>query len=254
MLGWKPSVTSAAPSMALPSRTFAAVAPRQGCGAADSCLTVTVVWSSRLGLTWSNRPCSVSHPRHERPLPTPRGARGRGSALPARVGLCHLETESLQGGDEGTQPLGGVKLLLVVGDLVGAQVAGPSPPPDLARPGPIRSVGHRWLATALASRPPAGGPTLEEGPWKCHPETTAMSLATRRTVRTNLRAIARAHACGPPPVWLGRERAKAPYSKAEIASYLSLADAQPTESRRMRASALVCLSAGAGLMAHREFD
>ena len=41
MLGWKPSVTSAAPSMALPSRTFAAVAPRQGCGAADSCLTVT---------------------------------------------------------------------------------------------------------------------------------------------------------------------------------------------------------------------
>ncbi len=115
-------------------------------------------------------------------------------------------------------------------------------------------MGHRWLATALASRPPAGGPTLEEGPWKCHPETTAMSLATRRTVRTNLRAIARAHACGPPPVWLGRERAKAPYSKAEIASYLSLADAQPTESRRMRASALVCLSAGAGLMAHREFD
>ncbi|MDA8075497.1 MAG: hypothetical protein M0Z40_09745 [Actinomycetota bacterium] len=82
----------------------------------------------------------------------------------------------------------------------------------------------------------------------CHPETTAMSPATRRTVRTNLRAIARAHACGPPPVWLGRERAKAPYSKAEIASYLSLADAQPTESRRMRASALVCLSAGAGLM------
>ena len=82
----------------------------------------------------------------------------------------------------------------------------------------------------------------------CAPGMTTMSAPTRRTVRTNLRAIARAHACGPPPVWLGRERAKAPYSKEEIASYLSLADAQPTESRRMRASALVCLSAGAGLV------
>ena len=67
-------------------------------------------------------------------------------------------------------------------------------------------------------------------------------------MRTNLRAIGRAHACGPPPVWLGRERAKLPYTGAEIVSYLSLADAQPTESRRIRASALVCLSAGAGLV------
>ncbi|MHB8220390.1 MAG: hypothetical protein ACYDHU_08745 [Acidimicrobiales bacterium] len=82
----------------------------------------------------------------------------------------------------------------------------------------------------------------------CHPQTTAMSAPTRRTVRTNLRAIARALECAPPPVWLSRERAKAPYSKEEIASYLALADAQPTESRRMRASALVCLSAGAGLV------
>ncbi len=39
-----------------------------------------------------------------------------------------------------------------------------------------------------------------------------------------------------------------PYTSVEIAGYLSLADAQPTESRRMRASALVCLSAGAGLL------
>jgi hypothetical protein len=82
----------------------------------------------------------------------------------------------------------------------------------------------------------------------CHPETTTMSAPTRRTVRTNLRAIARA--LGPRAVapTLGRERAKAPYSKAQIAAYLTLADAQPTLARRMRASALVCLGAGAGLM------
>ncbi len=82
----------------------------------------------------------------------------------------------------------------------------------------------------------------------CSPAVTAMSPATRRTVRTNLRAIARAHTCAPPPLWLGRERAKPPYSEAEIASYLSLADAQPTKARRLRASALVCLGAGAGLV------
>ena len=82
----------------------------------------------------------------------------------------------------------------------------------------------------------------------CHPETTAMSQPTRRTVRSNLRAIAREVRPGPPSVALARERAKAPYSEAEIACFLSLADAQPTESRRMRASALVCLGAGAGLV------
>ena len=47
---------------------------------------------------------------------------------------------------------------------------------------------------------------------------------------------------------VGRERARAPYTRAEIAGYLALADAQPTESRRMRAGALVCLGAGAGLV------
>ncbi|MGH9294563.1 MAG: hypothetical protein ACRD0B_04460 [Acidimicrobiales bacterium] len=82
----------------------------------------------------------------------------------------------------------------------------------------------------------------------CAPGVTAMSAPTRRTVRTNLRAIARAHACAPPPVWLSRERAKLPYTPTEIAGYLALADAQPTESRRQRASALVCLGAGAGLV------
>lgn len=82
----------------------------------------------------------------------------------------------------------------------------------------------------------------------CHPEATTMSPATRRTVRTNLRAIARGVHPGPPSVPLSRERAKAPYSDAEIAAYLALADAQPTAARRARAAALVCLGAGAGLV------
>jgi hypothetical protein len=82
----------------------------------------------------------------------------------------------------------------------------------------------------------------------CAPGMTTMSQPTRRTVRSNLRAIARALSCGPPPLLLTREHAKLPYTAAEIARYLALADAQPTESRRMRAGALVCLSAGAGLV------
>lgn len=75
------------------------------------------------------------------------------------------------------------------------------------------------------------------------------SAATRRTLRSNLRALARRVASSTPsPVALSRQRAKAPYSSAEIASYLALADAQPTEGRRLRAGALVCLAAGAGLV------
>ena len=82
----------------------------------------------------------------------------------------------------------------------------------------------------------------------CHPRTTPMSPPTRRTVRTNLRALTRAVRPGAPSVLLGRERAKAPYRRSEIAAYLALADAQPTETRRLRASALLCLGAGAGLV------
>jgi hypothetical protein len=47
---------------------------------------------------------------------------------------------------------------------------------------------------------------------------------------------------------LPRERAKAPYSAAEIAGFLALADARPTAGRRMRAAGLVCLGAGGGLI------
>lgn len=78
-----------------------------------------------------------------------------------------------------------------------------------------------------------------------------LSPASVRTVRTNLRAVARAaqHYPEPAPVALARERAKAPYTEAEIEGYLRLAAAQSTLARRMRASALVCLGAGAGIIA-----
>jgi integrase len=73
---------------------------------------------------------------------------------------------------------------------------------------------------------------------------------TRRTLRANLRSIARKvvpQLC-PADLPLPRERAKAPYSPAEIGGYLALAGAQPTAARRMRAAGLVCLGAGAGLI------
>ena len=77
-----------------------------------------------------------------------------------------------------------------------------------------------------------------------------LSAVARRTLRTNLRFLGRQvvpqlYPAGMP---LPRERAKTPYSPAEIAGYLALADAQPTLSRRMRASGLICLGGGAGLI------
>ena len=73
-------------------------------------------------------------------------------------------------------------------------------------------------------------------------------VSTRRTVRSALRTLSARMTPAPAPVFLSRDRVKAPYSPAEIAGYLALADAQPTQSRRMRASGLICLGAGAGLM------
>jgi integrase len=76
-----------------------------------------------------------------------------------------------------------------------------------------------------------------------------LSCSARRTVRTNLRFLARAvvPALAPAGAPLPRERAKAPYTPAQIEGYLALADAQPGPARRMRAAGLVCLGAGAGL-------
>jgi integrase len=77
-----------------------------------------------------------------------------------------------------------------------------------------------------------------------------LTAVTRRTLRTNLRFLARraVPALAPADAPLPRERARAPYSPAEVAGYLALADAQPTVARRMRAAGLICLGAGAGLI------
>jgi integrase len=77
-----------------------------------------------------------------------------------------------------------------------------------------------------------------------------LSPAARRTLRTSLRFIAGKVVphLNPADEPLPRQRAKAPYTAAEIAGYLALAQAQPTTARRMRATALVCLGAGAGLV------
>jgi integrase len=74
-----------------------------------------------------------------------------------------------------------------------------------------------------------------------------VSGAARRTLRTNLRHVAARLSPAIAPVALSRERAKAPYTPAEMAAWFGLADAQPTLARRMRTQALICLGAGAGL-------
>jgi integrase len=90
-------------------------------------------------------------------------------------------------------------------------------------------------------------PSTAERFTRCAP---GLSGAARRTLRTNLRFIGRrvVPQFYPQDVPLPRERAKAPYSPAQITGFLALADAQPTMERRMRAAGLVCLGAGAGLI------
>jgi integrase len=90
-------------------------------------------------------------------------------------------------------------------------------------------------------------PSTAERFTRCAP---GLPGAARRTLRTNLRFIGRrvVPQFYPVDLPLPRERAKKPYSPAQIAGYLALADAQPTAERRMRAAALVCLAAGAGLI------
>src|SRR5690348_1548368 len=90
-------------------------------------------------------------------------------------------------------------------------------------------------------------PSAAERFTRCAP---GLSPAARRTLRTNLRFIGRrvVPQLYPADLPLPRERAKKPYSAAEISGYLALADAPPTRERRMRAAGLVCLGAGAGLI------
>ncbi|HTQ94898.1 MAG TPA: hypothetical protein VMK84_35935 [Streptosporangiaceae bacterium] len=131
------------------------------------------------------------------------------------------------------------------------QVAAAAAPPTRARANALLRAAARLAAFAV----PRG---LEPVPQVLlHPSVIerfaasapGLSGSARRTLRTNLRFIARrvAPALAPADASLPRERAKAPYSPAEIAGFLALADAQPSLARRMRAAGLICLGAGAGL-------
>jgi hypothetical protein len=125
-----------------------------------------------------------------------------------------------------------------------------------APPGRARANALLWAAARLAAfAVPLG---LEAVPQVLlHPSVIerftayapGLSGPARRTLRTNLRFIARrvVPALAPPDAPLPRERAKAPYTRAQIEGYLALAAAQPTMARRMHAAGLVCLGAGAGL-------
>ena len=90
-------------------------------------------------------------------------------------------------------------------------------------------------------------PSVAERFTRCAP---GLSVVARRTLRTNLRFIGRrvVPQLYPADLPLPRERAKEPYSLAQIGGFLALADAQPTTGRRMRAAGLICLGAGAGLI------
>src|SRR6202453_1742713 len=90
-------------------------------------------------------------------------------------------------------------------------------------------------------------PSVAERFPRCAP---GLSGVARRTLRTNLRFIGRqvVPQLYPADLPLPRERAKKPYSPAQISGFLALADAQPTAERRMRAAGLIALGAGAGLI------
>lgn len=132
----------------------------------------------------------------------------------------------------------------------------------VARAGPVsRSRAKAWLfaCSRLAVFAEQHGLELSPGLLLSEPVLErfigsgceGLSPASVRTLRTSLRALARAlEPCpAPAPVPLARERAKAPYSLSEIDGYLRLADAQCTDARRMRCQAMVCLGAGAGIIA-----
>ena len=131
------------------------------------------------------------------------------------------------------------------------QVAAAAAPPTRARANALL-----WAAARLAGfAVPLGLDPVPEV--LLHPSVIerfaasapGLSGSARRTLRTNLRFIARrvVPALAPADAALPREHAKPPYSAAEIAGFLALADAQPTLARRMRAAGLVCLGASAGL-------
>jgi len=79
---------------------------------------------------------------------------------------------------------------------------------------------------------------------------SGVSVQSRRSARSDLRFVARRvnpQLVAPDPLPLPRGRAKAPYRAEEVAAYLALAGAQPTEARRHRLTGLLCLGLGAGI-------
>jgi integrase len=163
-------------------------------------------------------------------------------------------------------PPGGQGADLVAGYIVRWRPSSVSPPAaafardviTAAAPGgQERAKNLLWAAARLADYAiPLGvdavpgvllHPSVIERFTRCAP---GLSPVARRTLRTNLRFLGRRVVphLYPQDLPLPRERAKAPYSRAEIAGYLAVADAQPTAERRMRAAGLVCLGAGAGLI------
>jgi hypothetical protein len=127
----------------------------------------------------------------------------------------------------------------------------------VAPPGQERAKNLLWAAGKLADYAIGLGldpvpevvlhPSVAERFTRCAP---GLSGVARRTLRTNLRFIGRRVVphLYPADLPLPRERARQPYSPAEVGGYLALADAQPTAERRMRAAGLVCLGADAGLI------
>src|SRR6266567_8790559 len=165
-----------------------------------------------------------------------------------------------------TVPPGGDGAGLIAGYIAAWQPSSVPPPAAsfarsvAARAGPgtrARANALLWAAARLAAFGiPLGLQAVPEV--LLHPSVIerfaasapGLSGSARSTLRTKLRFLARevVPALAPVDAALPRERAKAPYSPAEIGGYLALADAQPTLSRRMRAAGLVCLGAGAGLI------
>ena len=129
--------------------------------------------------------------------------------------------------------------------------------PGAAPAGRERAKNLLWAAGRLADYAASLGldlapevvfhPSVIERFARCAP---GLSGVARRTLRANQRFIARrvVPQLYPADVPLPRERAKAPYTAAEISGFLALAGAQPTRERRMRTAGLVCLGAGAGLI------
>lgn len=123
---------------------------------------------------------------------------------------------------------------------------------------PARAKALLYCASRLGAFAQAAGLELEPQALFCEAAierfiacaTQGLSPATVRTLRSNLRALqgALSPVHEPAPRALPRERAKPPYTPAELELLLSACAALCTPARRAHASALICLGAGAGVI------